>query len=118
MYKYTLIYILIYSYIWSNEQHRCSYCGKRAYKYCVTCCDAGAWAVDTYVAVCGRRSGRVGQGLDHHAAGGAVKHGSWKLIRKKDATKAATPNALDFDWFCSVVRVHVKCMFANMHIAC
>ena len=47
MYKYTLIYILIYSYIWSNEQHRCAYCGKRAYKYCVTCCDAGAWAVDT-----------------------------------------------------------------------
>ena len=57
--------------------------------------------------------------MDHHAAGdGAVKHGSWKLIRKKDATEAATPDALDFDWFCSVVRVHVKCMFANMHIAC
>ena len=56
--------------------------------------------------------------MDHHAAGGAVKHGSWKLIRKKDANEAATPDALDFDWFCSVVRVHVKCMFANMHIAC
>ena len=56
--------------------------------------------------------------MDHHAAGGAVKHGNWKLIRKKDATKAATPDALDFDWFCSVVRMHVKCMFANMHIAC
>ena len=52
--------------------------------------------------------------MDHHAAGGAVKHGSWKLIRKKDATNAAKPGALDFDGFCTVVRVHVKCMFANM----
>ena len=86
-YKYILINIHIYIYIWSNEQHRCAYCGKMAYNYCTTCDEAGRG----HIAVCGRRFGR--DCMDKHAAGAAIIHGSQKLPTGKGPAAAATPDA-------------------------
>lgn len=69
------------------ELHTCGYCGRRCSKYCLTCqCDGHGT-----IAVCGRKSGR--DCIDRHQRGEMVRHGSWRVIKRRQVAEASATDA-------------------------